>query len=173
MERPEACANSGINTAATATRNLPLANFRHPSNVRMKLYNQLAVRQLTIEFFFFFLGGGAERWARGAYVPRIGASLARARPCCRRPMHRREFVQLALGVATQARCLMAATGIDDVLRSGIARRKVAAVVAMASTVDYTRFMADDFTQRTGHPTAEDGREHGGQSDRVVHRRQDA
>jgi CubicO group peptidase (beta-lactamase class C family) len=54
-------------------------------------------------------------------------------------MHRREFLQLAFGGATQAGRLFAGTSIDEVLRSGIARRKVPAVVAMASTGSETLY----------------------------------
>jgi CubicO group peptidase (beta-lactamase class C family) len=48
-------------------------------------------------------------------------------------MHRRGFLSLACGAAGLAPRLLAETRIDEVLRSGIARRKVPAVVAMAST----------------------------------------
>ena len=54
-------------------------------------------------------------------------------------MHRREFLSLACGAATQVGRLSANTSIDDVLRSGIARRKVPAVVAMASTGNETLY----------------------------------
>ena len=54
-------------------------------------------------------------------------------------MHRRTLLQLAFGAVTQAGRLPAATGIDEVLRSGIARRKVPAVVAMASTARETLY----------------------------------
>ena len=52
-------------------------------------------------------------------------------------MYRREFLWLVSGAATQLGRLSAKTSIDEVLRSGIARRKVPAVVAMASTANET------------------------------------
>jgi len=54
-------------------------------------------------------------------------------------MRRREFLPLAVGAANQASRLFAETGIDEVLRSGIARRKIPAVVAMASTAGETLY----------------------------------
>ena len=54
-------------------------------------------------------------------------------PCYRLPMNRREFVSAAVALGVEARALFAAGGIDDTLRSGIARRKIPAVVAMAAT----------------------------------------
>src|SRR5262245_24604302 len=52
-------------------------------------------------------------------------------------MQRREFLSIACGAVAQAGPLFAAPSIDDVLQSGIARRKVPAVVAMASTASET------------------------------------
>jgi CubicO group peptidase (beta-lactamase class C family) len=52
-------------------------------------------------------------------------------------MQRREFISAACGAVAQAGRLWAGAGIDDVLRAGIARRKVPAVVAMASTATET------------------------------------
>jgi methyl acetate hydrolase len=52
-------------------------------------------------------------------------------------MRRREFLSITFGAISQARRLCAATSIDDILQSGIARRKVPAVVAMASTASET------------------------------------
>jgi methyl acetate hydrolase len=52
-------------------------------------------------------------------------------------MRRREYLSITFGAATQAGRLWAASSIDDVLQSGIARRKVPAVVAMASSASET------------------------------------
>ena len=54
-------------------------------------------------------------------------------------MRRREFLSLAAGAATQVRGLWAGANIDEVLRSGIARRKIPAVAAMASTESKTLY----------------------------------
>jgi CubicO group peptidase (beta-lactamase class C family) len=54
-------------------------------------------------------------------------------------MRRRDYLSISIGAMTQAGRLRAATSIDDVLRSGIARRKVPAVVAMASTASETLY----------------------------------
>jgi methyl acetate hydrolase len=54
-------------------------------------------------------------------------------------MHRKEFLQLAFGAVTQTGRLVAGTNIDEVLRSGLSRRKIPAVVAMASTSSETLY----------------------------------
>jgi CubicO group peptidase (beta-lactamase class C family) len=54
-------------------------------------------------------------------------------------MRRRDYLSITVGAITQAGRLRAATGIDDVLQSGIARRKIPAVVAMASTASETLY----------------------------------
>jgi CubicO group peptidase (beta-lactamase class C family) len=66
-------------------------------------------------------------------------------------MQRRTFLSLAVGAATQAPRLVAANSIDEVLRSGIDRRKIPAVVAMASTARET-FYSGAFGVRDGGGT---------------------
>src|SRR5579862_1016300 len=48
---------------------------------------------------------------------------------------RREFSLAAVGLALRSRGLSAATSLDDVLRTGIQRRKIPAVAAMVATAD--------------------------------------
>jgi CubicO group peptidase (beta-lactamase class C family) len=66
-------------------------------------------------------------------------------------MHRRGFLSLACGAAGLVPRLLAESAIDEVLRSGIARRKVPAVVAMASTEKET-FYRGAFGVRDGGGT---------------------
>src|SRR5881396_1477519 len=48
---------------------------------------------------------------------------------------RREFGLTAVGLALQVRKVRAATSLDDVLRTGIQRRKIPAVAAMVATTE--------------------------------------
>jgi CubicO group peptidase (beta-lactamase class C family) len=67
-------------------------------------------------------------------------------------MRRRDYLSITFGAITQARRLRAAPSIDDVLQSGIARRKVPAVVAMASTANETLYRgAFGIRDRSGTP----------------------
>jgi methyl acetate hydrolase len=54
-------------------------------------------------------------------------------------MNRREFTSVAVGLGIQANGLWGDTGIDEALRSGIARRKIPAVVGMAATESKTLY----------------------------------
>jgi methyl acetate hydrolase len=48
---------------------------------------------------------------------------------------RREFAWTAAALALKARSVSAATGLDDILRTGIQRKKIPAVAAMVATAD--------------------------------------
>src|SRR5262245_32641340 len=50
-------------------------------------------------------------------------------------MTRREFAATAVGIALSTRKVWGATSLDDVLRTGIQRRKIPAVAAMVATAD--------------------------------------
>src|SRR6266699_3292597 len=66
-------------------------------------------------------------------------------------INRREFAGLTLGLGTQARHLWSDTGMDETLRTGIAQRKIPAVVAMAATESKTLYTGAFGVRDSGGP----------------------